>query len=129
MIRHEIILGRAERDLIEPLLYSKVASNLANPIVEIFKDASALLAVATLFEYYTGIDLPIPTGADAQQIWEAIVKGVTTAKENRQEFGAATDPESQSFAMTKLLIAELIQGLLNTSTIGGQEYNNPANTA
>jgi len=105
------------------LLYSKVASNIANPIVEIFKDASALLAVATLFEYYTGIDLPIPTGADAQQIWDAIVSGLKTAKENRQEYGPLTDPDSQSFQMAKLGLAELIQAILRTSEVGYQSFN------
>ncbi len=115
--------------MLEPLLYSKVAANIANPIVEIFKDASALLAVATLFEYYTGIDLPIPTGADAQQIWEAIVEGVTTAKKNREEYGPITESGSKSGSMFKLLIAELIQAVAATSNVGGQEYNNPANPA
>jgi len=125
VIRHEIVLGRSERDLLEPLIYSRVAGNLANPLVEIFKDASALLAVATLFEYYTGIDLPIPTGADAQQIWEAITTGLTTAKENKEEYGSLTDPSSSSFGMARLLIAELIQAVMSTSNVGGQEYNNP----
>ena len=113
--------------MLEPLLYSKVAANIANPLIEIFKDTTALLAVATLFEYYTGIDLPIPTGADAQQIWEAIVAGVTTAKENREEYGSVLDSESRAGSMFKLLIAELVQAIAPNSDVAGQEYNNPAN--
>jgi len=50
IIRHEIVLGRREFELFETLSSATAVNRIAEPIVEILKDGTALLAVAGILE-------------------------------------------------------------------------------
>ena len=50
VIRHEIILGRREFEMIETLSAAISINKVSEPIVEILKDGTALLAVAGILE-------------------------------------------------------------------------------
>ena len=70
IIRHEIVLGRTERAMLDPIIASLSFKNMAEPIVEILKDGSALLAMAAILEGAGVIDF-IP-----DTLKEEIVDGV-----------------------------------------------------
>jgi hypothetical protein len=50
IIRHEIVLGRREHDLLAGVAHAQEINLVSEPIVEILKDASALLAIAAILE-------------------------------------------------------------------------------
>jgi len=50
VIRHEIVMGRREFELLETLSSAVAVNRLAEPVVEILKDGTALLAVAGILE-------------------------------------------------------------------------------
>jgi len=50
IIRHEIVLGRREFEVIETLSAAIAINRVSEPIVEILKDGTALLAVAGILE-------------------------------------------------------------------------------
>ena len=50
IVRHELVLGRADRELIGGAVAAYQINNISEPVVEILKDASALLAIAALLE-------------------------------------------------------------------------------
>jgi hypothetical protein len=56
IIRHEIVLGRTERAMLDPIVASLSFKNMAEPIVEILKDATALFALAGILEAAGVID-------------------------------------------------------------------------
>ena len=55
VIRHEIILGRREFEMIETLSAAISINKVSEPIVEILKDGTALLAVACARFASTGL--------------------------------------------------------------------------
>ncbi len=120
VIRHEIVLGRSERDLLEPIIYANVANKLANPIVEILKDTTAIYAIVTLIELYTDIDFPIPTFGDASELWDGIAAGIRTARENK-----ATYSTPQEVQMAKLTIANFLKEIFQ-SDLGETVFNEKA---
>ena len=50
IVRHELVMGRADRELIGGAVAAYQINQVTEPIVEILKDASALLAIAGLLE-------------------------------------------------------------------------------
>jgi hypothetical protein len=50
VIRHEVVLGRSERDLLSGMAAAYEINRVLDPFVEILKDASALLAIAGILE-------------------------------------------------------------------------------
>jgi len=56
VIRHEIVLGRREFEVIETLSAAISINKVSEPIVEILKDGTALLAVAGILEAAGVID-------------------------------------------------------------------------
>lgn len=120
VIRHEIVLGRSERDLLEPIIYANVANKLANPIVEILKDTTAIYAVVTLIELYTDIDFPIPTLGDASELWDGIAAGIRAAREAK-----ATYSTPEEVQMAKLTIANFLKEIFQ-SDLGETVFNENA---
>jgi hypothetical protein len=56
VIRHEIVLGRREFEILETLSAATAINKVSEPIVEILKDGTALLAVAGILEAAGVID-------------------------------------------------------------------------
>ena len=54
MIRHEIVFGRAERDLLEPALFSYTARNASRAWFNLTSDMSSVIVTIILYEYITG---------------------------------------------------------------------------
>ena len=54
MIRHEIVFGRAERDLLEPALFSYTARNASRAWFNLTSDMSSVVVTIILYEYITG---------------------------------------------------------------------------
>ncbi len=72
VIRHEIVLGRSERDMIEPFFATVSAKNLMTPLVALLSDASALYAIVTIYEIVTGKETGIPTPNDVSDLYTDI---------------------------------------------------------
>ncbi len=114
------MLGRSERDLLEPIIYANVTNKLANPIVEILKDTTAIYAIVTLIELYTDIDFPIPTLGDASELWDGIAAGIQAAREAK-----ATYSTPQEVQMAKLTIANFLKEIFQ-SDLGETVFNEKA---
>jgi len=54
VIRHEIVFGRAERDLLEPALFSYTARNASRAWFNLTSDMSSVIVTIILYEYITG---------------------------------------------------------------------------
>jgi len=54
VVRHEIVLGRTEREMLEGAIAAYQVNRISTPLVALLSDASALLAIATILEA-TGI--------------------------------------------------------------------------
>ena len=72
VIRHEFVLGRSERDMIEPFFATISAKNLLTPMVALLSDASALYAIVTIYELVTGKETGIPTPNDDSDLYHDI---------------------------------------------------------
>ena len=72
VIRHEFVLGRSERDMIEPFFATISAKNLLTPMVALLSDASALYAIVTIYELVTGKETGIPTPNDVSDLYHDI---------------------------------------------------------
>jgi hypothetical protein len=77
IIRHEIVLGRTERDMLDPIIASMAFKNMTEPIVEILKDGTALLALAGILEAAGVIDF-IPDDLK-QEIIDGVYETVDAA--------------------------------------------------
>jgi hypothetical protein len=75
VIRHEIIFGKVERELLENATTSGALMGLAKDVLPYFKDVASAIAfieaVATLLELF-GIETPIPTPIDAIEFFQGI---------------------------------------------------------
>lgn len=54
IIRHEIVFGRAERDLLEPALFSYTARNASKAWFNLTSDMTGVVVSIILYEYITG---------------------------------------------------------------------------
>ena len=70
VIEHRITFGTKERDLIQQVSNTYRIGQVAGPTVEILKDATALYALAVVFEVLTGQELPfVITPEEAGNFW------------------------------------------------------------
>jgi len=61
VVRHEIVLGRADRELLEGAIAAYQVNKISTPLVALLSDASALLALAAILEATGIIDfIPAP---------------------------------------------------------------------
>jgi len=98
IIRHEIVLGRTERAMLDPIIASLSFKNLAEPMVEILKDGTALLALAGILEAAGVIDF-IPNDLK-QDIVDGVYDTVDDAMEaieNAAKVGVAESPIGKGF--------------------------------
>lgn len=76
VIRHEIVLGSVERDIIDTAVTAYSANRVAQPLVALLSDNTALIALFTILEA-TGLIDVIP-----DELLELIIDGgLTTLKE------------------------------------------------
>ena len=74
VIRHEIVLGRSERELIRDAQTMYAIKNVSNIGVEILKDATALAAFWVLFSrFFPGLKFVFSPGADSGEILDSAV--------------------------------------------------------
>ncbi len=87
VVEHRITLGTKERDLLQDLSTSYRIGQVAGPTVDLLKDASALYALAVVYEMITGQDLPLViTPEEAGAFWYDFY---TYNKQNREEKAAS----------------------------------------
>lgn len=79
VIRHEIVLGRSEREILDTLVTATAASRVLTPMVALLSDVSALSAIFILLEATGIIDL-VPN-----EIREGIVAGLYKTVEEAEE--------------------------------------------
>jgi len=83
VIEHRITLGTKERELLQDLSTSYRIGQVFDPTVDLLKDASALYALAVIFEVITGQDIPgVITPGEASDFWKDIYE---YNKRNREE--------------------------------------------
>ena len=90
VVRHEIVLGRADRELLEGAIAAYQINRISTPLVALLSDASALLALAAILEA-TGIIDFIPDGirqnlegglyATYQELTDAIAQAQQVAQD------------------------------------------------
>jgi len=79
VVRHEIVLGRAEREILDTAVTAIAANRVLTPLVALLSDVSALSAIFILLEATGLIDL-IPN-----EIREGIESGVFETIEKAEE--------------------------------------------
>ena len=79
VVRHELVLGRAERELLDTAVTAIAANRVLTPLVALLSDVSALTAIFILLEATGLIDL-IPDG-----IRQGIESGVFDSIEKAEE--------------------------------------------
>jgi hypothetical protein len=79
IIRHEIVLGRSERDLVESMILTQGVKATFPPLVDVFKDPAALYALLIVVERITGIQIPgvISSKEDAMGVITAYYDALT----------------------------------------------------
>ena len=121
IIRHEIVLGRTERAMLDPIVASLSFKNLAEPMVEILKDGTALLALAAILEG-AGVTDFIPDTLK-QEIVDGVYDSVPVVEEaltNAWNIAATTTPVGRTGRKLASVWAWLVvQGNSN------DERNNP----
>ena len=122
IIRHEIVLGRTERAMLDPIVASLSFKNLAEPMVEILKDGTALLALAAILEG-AGVTDFIPDTLK-QEIVDGVYDSVPVVEEaltNAWNIGATATPVGRTGRKLASVWAWLVvQGNSN------DERNNPS---
>ena len=87
VVEHRITLGTKERELFDDLATSYRLGQIAQPTVDLLKDASALYALAVVYEMITGQELPfVITPEEAGAFWYEFY---TYNKQNREEKAAS----------------------------------------
>ena len=67
VIRHEIVLGRADRELLAGAVAAYQVNRISTPLVALLSDVSAMYIVATIIELF-GKDIEwLPTLADVPE--------------------------------------------------------------
>ena len=59
IVRHEIVLGRTEREMMETVIAGITFNRVATPTVALLSDASALAAIVLILEATGVIDLDL----------------------------------------------------------------------
>ena len=105
VIRHEIVLGRSEREMLDTAITAVAANRVLTPLVTLLSDVSALSAIFILLEATGMIDLipneireGIESGAldtieKAEEAWEKIQR-LKEEAENAARIAAGLSPLS-----------------------------------
>ncbi len=88
VIRHEIVLGRSEREIIKDFQIQLAVKNLTNVGTEILKDTTALIALFTLVSYfYPELQFTFNPDATPTEIVESGVVQYQNWQQQRVESG------------------------------------------
>ena len=122
VVRHELVLGRSERDLLGAAAAAYEINKVTEPVVEILKDASALLAIAALLEALGYTDFIPDEYLDAIRegaagSWQSITGMIDT-------FADAADDAAESIDELILEVSQLPQEVQD-AIIGTAEELNP----
>ncbi len=60
VIRHEVVLGRVERDLVETATMAYTVNRVATPLVALLSDVSAMTIILSLVATYLGFKYEVP---------------------------------------------------------------------
>ena len=72
VVRHEIVLGRVEREMLDTVITANAANKVMTPLVSLMSDASAMLVLLSILEVF-GITNILPN--DLRQQLESGVYG------------------------------------------------------
>ena len=88
VIRHEIVLGRSEREIIRDAQVLYAAKNVGALSVEIFKDATALSALFIIISYYfPGLTFLFAPESDSSSILDQAQNQYAAWDNERRESG------------------------------------------
>ena len=101
VVRHELVLGRSERELLDTAVTAIAANRVLTPLVALLSDVSALTAIFILLEATGLIDL-IPDG-----IRQGIESGVFDSIEKAEEAWDSTQRLKEEIEHTARVAAGL----------------------
>ena len=101
VVRHELVLGRSERELLDTAVTAIAANRVLTPLVALLSDVSALTAIFILLEATGLIDL-IPDG-----IRQGIESGVFDSIEKAEEAWDSTQRLKEEIENTARVAAGL----------------------
>lgn len=87
IIRHEIVLGRTERAMLDPIIASLAFKNISTPLFNIFQDVSGMVVLVWIFEKVTGIDIVLPGEKTIEGILEALDQGIENFRAQKKTEG------------------------------------------
>ena len=76
VVRHEIVLGRSEKEMLEGVIGAYQFNRVSTPVVAAFSDVSFLIAVGSLLAAYKFID---------EETWDAFIMAIKSGTANPDE--------------------------------------------
>ena len=115
VVRHELVLGRAEREQLDTLIGGMTVRNVGTPAVALLSDVSALIALAALLEALGLIDLAglakKAGGAGAAWIQAVIGGAFATLTQAVDDFETrAQEAYDQALADAAALVPDILPG-------------------
>jgi len=109
VIRHEIVLGRSERELIEGALVAYQVNKVATPLVALISDGTAMAFIFSIIGSYFGIKYVLSPGlTEVNEIYEDFRNQLDAARAAGVEIdivGIGTDPSTYTNAFLEGLNA------------------------
>ena len=109
VIRHEIVFGRSERELIEGALVAYQVNKVATPLVALISDVSAMTFIFSIIGGYLGIKYVVSPGLnEVGEIYDDFRNQLDAAREAGVDIdvvGIATDPSTYTNAFLEGLDA------------------------
>lgn len=89
IVRHEIILGRVERDLVETATMAYTVNRVATPLVALLSDVSAMTIILSLVATYLGFKYEVPSliGGEMAEILADFDAQYQAAKDKAEAVG------------------------------------------
>ena len=102
VIRHEIVFGRSERELIEGALVAYQVNKVATPLVALISDVSAMTFIFSIIGGYLGIKYVVSPGLnEVGEIYDDFRNQLDAARAAGVDIdvvGIATDPSTYTNA-------------------------------
>ena len=118
VIRHEIVLGRSERELIKDFQLQLAAKNIAAIGTEILKDTTALIALWTLISLFApDLKFTFNPNASPTEVIESGVAQYQNWEEQRVASGRYDEGASSLFGGVFNLLTNLFRPILNPPEI------------
>ena len=130
VIRHEIVLGRSERELIRDAQTMYAIKNVSNIGVEILKDATALAAFWVLFSrFFPGLKFVFSPQADSGEILDSAVNQYASWERERRESGRYEEGASTLFGGVFNLLSNLIRPFTDPPEFGTFDRERPGSSS